>query len=126
MDIQALNFALDIDGDGHIARWEVVHALKWGFTLPGRLLIEGLGNIPVVAQTLGIQASAATGYASFNSFLATVLNLLFWVGLLLFITRIGAHKAPRSSQAGPQEDATTAGHSRYRGPKVRRNDPPAS
>jgi len=76
MNIQALHFVLDIDGNGSVAGWEIIDALKWGFSLPGRLMVEGLGNIPFIAQAFGIQASAATGYASFHSLLATALNLL--------------------------------------------------
>lgn len=114
MELQALNYVVDIDGDGQIAGWEAVHAVKWGFSLPGRLIIEGLGHIPVVADTLGIQASAATGYASFNSLLATILNLLFWVLLFLLITHIGANK----KTVDPEPPETEGSPSRYRGPKV--------
>lgn len=116
MELQALNYVLDIDGDGQIAGWEAIHAIKWGFSLPGRLIIEGLGNIPLVAETLGIQASAATGYASFNSLLATVLNLLFWVILFLLITHIGAHGKTAETNAEAAE--TPDSPQRYRGPRV--------
>jgi len=117
MNIQALHFVLDIDGNGSVAGWEVVEALKWAFSLPGRLMVEGLGNIPPVAGAFHIQASAATGYASFHSLLATVLNLLFWVGCLVLITRIGADRKAANPDAAP-EDAPGMPH--YRGPKARK------
>ncbi|WP_103035720.1 hypothetical protein [Castellaniella caeni] len=115
MNIQALHFVLDIDGNGSISSWEVIDALKWGVTLPGRLLVEGLGNIPLVANTFGIQASAATGYASFNSLLATGVSLVFWVLVLYLLTRIGAQREPKAStQAAPP---VIPGMPHYRGPK---------
>lgn len=117
MNIQALHFVLDIDGDGSIAGWEIIAALKWAFSLPGRLMVEGLGNIPLVADTFHIQASAAAGYASFHSLLATVLNLLFWVGCLVLVTRIGAD----SKADATTTDVTPSGPDgmpHYRGPKT--------
>jgi hypothetical protein len=116
MNIQALHFVLDIDGNGSVAGWEIIDALKWGFSLPGRLMVEGLGNIPFIAQAFGIQASAATGYASFHSLLATALNLLFWVGCLVLVTRIGADRP--AAQAATDESAGTAGIQHYRGPRT--------
>lgn len=117
MNIQALHFVLDIDGNGSFAGWEVIEALKWAFSLPGRLMVEGLGNIPPIADTFHIQASAATGYASFHSLLATALNLLFWVGCLVLITRIGADRKAANPDAAPQD---APGMPHYRGPKARK------
>lgn len=119
MNIQALHFVLDVDGNGSIAGWEIIAALKWAFSLPGRLMVEGLGNIPLVADTFNIQASAATGYASFHSLLATVLTLLFWVGCLVLITRIGAdHKADAADTDAASSGPVGMPH--YRGPKTRK------
>ncbi|MGA0584431.1 MAG: hypothetical protein ACO2ER_11085 [Castellaniella sp.] len=117
MNIQALHFVLDIDGNGSFAGWEVIEALKWAFSLPGRLMVEGLGNVPPIASAFHIQASAATGYASFHSLLATVLNLLFWVSCLVLITRIGADRKSADPETAP-EDAPGMPH--YRGPKARK------
>ena len=117
MNIHALQFALDIDRDGAIAGWEIVETLKWVFSLPGRLMVEGLGNIPIVADTFGIQASAATGYASFHSLLATVLTLLFWVGGLVLITRIGANP-PGDAAPADVDQPVLDGMPHYRGPKA--------
>ncbi|WP_323016607.1 hypothetical protein [Castellaniella sp.] len=117
MNIQALRFVLDIDGNGAIAGWEIIDALKWGFSLPGRLLVEGLGNIPIIADTFNIQASAATGYASFHSLLAAGSNLLFWVLLLYGLTRIGARRSTESAAEPP----ATPGRSRYRGPQPKKH-----
>ena len=121
MNIQALHFVLDIDGNGSVAGWEIIVALKWAFSLPGRLMVEGLGNIPLVADTFHIQASAATGYASFHSLLATVLTLLFWVGCLVLITRVGADR--KTADAAAPDTATAPGAPgmpHYRGPKARK------
>ncbi|MDY0309825.1 MAG: hypothetical protein RBR29_08555 [Castellaniella sp.] len=122
MNIQALHFVLDIDGNGSVAGWEIIEALKWAFSLPGRLMIEGLGNIPFVADAFHIQASAATGYASFHSLPATVLNLTFWVGCLVLITRIGAHRKTTDPAASGTETAPAdvPGMPHYRGPKTRK------
>lgn len=121
MNIQALHFVLDVDGNGSVAGWEVIDALKWAFSLPGRLMVEGLGNIPFIADTFGIRASAATGYASFHSLLATVLTLLFWVGCLVLVTRIGAdRKAPDAAAFDTAAAPGTPGMPRYRGPKARK------
>ncbi|MGB6241587.1 MAG: hypothetical protein WBF69_03790 [Castellaniella sp.] len=117
MNIHALRFVLDIDGNGTIAGWEVIAALKWGFTLPGRLLVEGLGNIPLIANTFDIQASAATGYASFNGLLATGASLLFWVLILYGLTRIGAQNDTESAANTP----AMSGRPRYRGPQPKKH-----
>lgn len=117
MNIYALQFVLDVDHDGSIAGWEILETMKWAFSLPGRLVVEGLGNIPLIADTFGIEASAATGYASFHSLLATVLTLLFWVGCLVLITRIGADPAGDSAPA-QADPPRLAGMPHYRGPKA--------
>lgn len=114
MNIQALHFVLDIDGNGTIERWEVLDAAKWFFSLPGRLLVEGLGNIPLIADTFGIRASAATGYASFHGLLATGASLIFWVLLLVLLTRIGAN---RNGANNATDTASATGTPRYRGPR---------
>ncbi|MHA3903192.1 hypothetical protein ACTPOE_06385 [Castellaniella sp. WN] len=119
MNIQALHFVLDIDGNGSVAGWEIIEALKWAFSLPGRLMVEGLGNIPFVADTFHIQASAATGYASFHSLPATVLTLLFWVGCLVLITRIGADRKVDAADTNAAS-AGSDGTPHYRGPKARK------
>lgn len=117
MNIQALHFVLDIDGNGAIAGWETLNALKWGFTLPGRLLTEALGNIPWVADTFGIQASAATGYASFHSLLATGSSLVFWVLILYGLTCIGAR---RNIDKAPAQPPRVPGMPHYRGPQPKK------
>src|SRR5690606_41207896 len=104
------------DGAGANVEWKYINSQKCVFSLPGRLMVEGLGNIPFIAQAFGIQASAATGYASFHSLLATALNLLFWVGCLVLVTRIGADRP--AAQAATDESAGTADIQHYRGPKA--------
>ncbi|MBV2181791.1 MAG: hypothetical protein KUL86_11245 [Castellaniella sp.] len=116
MNIQALHFMLDADGNGVIAGWEILAALKWFFTLPGRLLVEGLGNIPIIADAFGIQASQATGYASFHGLLATGSSLVFWVLVLYLMTRIGSSHEDDSAPIAPP---AVPGMPHYRGPKHR-------
>lgn len=118
MNIHALRFVLDIDGNGAIAGWEIIAALKWGFTLPGRLLVEGLGNIPFIANTFNIQASAATGYASFHGLLASGSSLLFWVLILYGLTRIGSRSDTEPADAEPP---VIPGRPRYRGPQPKKH-----
>ncbi len=85
MKIEALNFYLDINGDGRYNSWEIWEAVKWVYRLPGNLLVEGVGNVPLLANLLGIQASEATGYASFNNWMVVGFSLLFWLALLIFL-----------------------------------------
>ncbi|WP_322994503.1 hypothetical protein [Castellaniella sp.] len=117
MNIQALHFVLDIDGNNTIAGWEALNALKWGFALPGRLLTEALGNIPWIADTVGIQASAATGYASFHGLLTTGSSLVFWVLILYGLTRIGARK---NTSDAPDQPPRVPGMPHYRGPQPKK------
>ncbi len=88
MKIEALNFYVDINGDGRYSGWELWEAVKWVYHLPGSLLIEGLGNTPYISGWLGIQASEATGYASFNNWIVVLFSLLFWLALLIFLVSI--------------------------------------
>lgn len=118
MNIQALHFVLDADRNGVIAGWEILEAVKWFLTLPGRLLAEGLGNIPIIADIFGIQASQATGYASFDGLLATGSSLVFWVLILYLLTRIGSD---RTDGGTPPEAPSVPGMPHYRGPKSRKH-----
>ncbi len=83
MHIETLNFSMDINGDGVYSRWEIWETLVWAYRLPGNLVVEGLGNVPVLSDLLGIQASQATGYASLNGPVAVALSLVFWLGLIV-------------------------------------------
>lgn len=121
MNIQALHFVLDIDGNGTISGWEILAALKWGYALPGRLVVEGLGSLPLIADTFGIEASPATGYASFNSLLTTGISLVFWAGLLVLLMRIGTKDDTASGTASADANPVGAGTApHYRGPKPKR------
>lgn len=88
MTIRSLAFTLDINGDGTLSPWEYLEALKWLYQLPGRLVIEGLGNIPIVASTLNIQASQATGYSSLYGVAATLISLICWMALFCSIASL--------------------------------------
>lgn len=96
MKMKSLDFALDINGDGVFSPWEYLEALKWIYQLPGRLVMESLGNIPVVASTLNIQASEATGYASLYGLTVTLISLLCW--LVLFCSIISLTSRERNAR----------------------------
>lgn len=101
MKVEALNFYLDINGDGRYNGWEIWEAVKWVYRLPGNLLIEGLGNVPFLASLLGIEASEATGYGSFNNWMVVGFSLLFWLALLMLLASFkrDTDAAPEPGQA---------------------------
>lgn len=101
MHIESLNFSMDINGDGVYSRWEVWETVVWAYRLPGNLVMEGLGHVPVLSDLLGIKASAATGYASLNGTVAVTLSLVFWLAIVVGLlsassraTAAGATKKP--------------------------------
>lgn len=100
MKIEALNFYIDMNGDGRYNGWEVWETVKWVYRLPGNLLIEGVGNVPLLANLLGVQASETTGYASFNNWMVVGFSLLFWLALLIFLASFkrDTDTAPEASQ----------------------------
>lgn len=101
MYVKSFVWAIDLNGDGAYSTWEVWEAAKWGFRLPGNLLLEGLGHIPYLSSLLSIQASEATGYGSLNGGLASSLSLLIWVVAIVSLLAL-------SSPAPTQEDNGTA------------------
>ncbi|MBP6018714.1 MAG: hypothetical protein KA735_04425 [Burkholderiaceae bacterium] len=109
MKIEALNFYIDINGDGRYNGWEIWEAVKWVYRLPGNLLIEGVGNVPFLAGLLNIQASEATGYASFNNWMVVGFSLLFWLALLMFLASFkhDTDDAPAQAQAQAQAETPT-------------------
>jgi len=103
MQIMSLSHQLDLNGDGTLSRWEFLEALKWAYHLPGNLIMEGLGNVPHLSTWLGIEASAATGYASLGSLPAVVLSLIFWVSVLcgLFSLHMPARRQKEQTVSKP-------------------------
>ncbi|SHI21527.1 hypothetical protein [Pollutimonas bauzanensis] len=79
MNIQSLHLVVDLNGDGRYSLWELWEAVKLVYRLPGNLMVEGLGHIPYLSTALHIQATPATGYASFDGLIAVTLALIFWV-----------------------------------------------
>lgn len=102
MNIQSLQFVLDINRDGRYSTWEYWEAIKWVYTLPGRLLVEFLGNIPTVASTVGIRASAQDGYASLGSIWVTAISLIFWVAVLIWLMSL--HRNDEPDQTAVSQD----------------------
>lgn len=84
MHFQSLQWVIDLNADGHVSMWELWETLRWVFRIPGSLVVEFIGQFPALAQILGIQASAATGYASLTGLLAKVLSFFFWLPLLVW------------------------------------------
>lgn len=100
MHIETLNFSMDINGDGVYSRWEIWETLVWAYRLPGNLVVEALGNVPVISDMFGIQASAATGYASLNGPVAVALSLVFWLAVLFALVGMtsGSDSAPKKPE----------------------------
>jgi len=96
MNIESLKMVVDINRDGSYSLWELWEAVTFVYRLPGNLMVEGLGNIPYVADFLGIQASSATGYASLNSLWAIGLSLLFWMLAIFTVLTLGSPEAPEA------------------------------
>ncbi|HRK84794.1 MAG TPA: hypothetical protein PK461_03710, partial [Alcaligenes faecalis] len=63
----------------------LIDTLRWLYRIPGSLLVEAMGNAPVLSDMLGIQASAARGYASLQGGLVNILSLMFWAMLILWV-----------------------------------------
>ena len=85
MHIQTFQWVIDANGDGSISLSDIIETLRWIYRIPGSLVVEALGNTPVVSDMLRIQASQETGYASLNGGLASILSLLFWAVLILWL-----------------------------------------
>lgn len=94
MNIQALNFSMDVNGDGTISRWELWETVIWIYRLPGNLVVEGVGHIPFVSDLLGIHASQDAGYASLDGSLAVALSLLFWLAVVFLLVSLTSGDAP--------------------------------
>jgi len=97
MNIESLNLIVDINRDGVYSPWEIWETAKSVYRIPGNLVVEGLGNIPVVSDVLHIQASQATGYASLNGMLAAFLSLLFWLVAVISLLSLASPDDPESN-----------------------------
>lgn len=93
MNIQSLNFSVDINRDGHYSAWELWDILKVVYRLPGNLLVEGLGHIPPIASLLNIDATPANGYGSLDGLLSVTLSLLFWIIVIFGMLTLASPKA---------------------------------
>ncbi|NYT76512.1 hypothetical protein H0A71_05870 [Alcaligenaceae bacterium] len=82
MSIQSLNLVIDLNGDGSYSLLEISEFLRTLYRLPGNVMVEGLGHIPYLSSFLGIEASKATGYGSFDGLLSISLSLIFWVAVV--------------------------------------------
>src|SRR5690625_4452525 len=69
--------------DNGLTRDNILELAIWLYRLPGNLIMEGIGNLPLVPELLNIHASASAGYGSLNGTISHALSLLFWVALLL-------------------------------------------
>lgn len=90
MNIESLKLVIDLNGDGSYSLLEISELLRTLYRLPGNLMVEGLGHIPYVSSLLGIEASRATGYGSFNGLLSISLSLLFWVAAVFAVLTLSS------------------------------------
>jgi hypothetical protein len=98
MTIQSLAFSLDANQDGAYSAWELWEVCKALYHLPGNLVVEALGQLPIAQHFLHIEASAATGYGSLNGTLAIALSLAFWVAILFTVLTVASPTDPESLQ----------------------------
>ncbi|NYT85430.1 hypothetical protein [Pollutimonas harenae] len=123
MNIQSFVWTIDLNGNGAYSAWELWEAAKWVYRIPGNLLLEGLGHVPYLSSLLHIHASEATGYASLNGGMASLLSLVIWVAAIFSVltlssptvyeddstldsgqSLIGMSTAANRQIAGPQKD----------------------
>ena len=100
--MQTFQWIIDANGDGIYSLNEILQTLRWAFRIPGSLVVETLGSIPVLSDVLRIQASEATGYASLRGGLVNILSLFFWAALCLWFLEVNSkpraeppHRKPR-------------------------------
>lgn len=105
MQFQTFQWVMDINADGHLSSWELWETIRWIFRMPGSLVIELLGQFPLIAKPLGIAASAATGYGSLDGLLAKLFSFLFWVPLLIALLSLSSK--PKRRQYYLDENPTT-------------------
>jgi hypothetical protein len=90
MNIESLNLLINANHDD-ISLAGAWHALQGLYMVPGNLLLEILGNIPVTANLFHIQASQQTGYFSLNSWFSALFSLLFWLCVLVELGNVKDH-----------------------------------
>jgi len=88
MKIESFNWIVDANHDGRISLNELGHTLLWLYQIPGNLVVETLGHVPVAAHLFHIQASAQAGYYSLNSWFSFVFSLFFWLYALLELSNL--------------------------------------
>ena len=99
MALQSLQYTLDTNLDGSLSAWEIWEAAKFLYRLPGNLAVEGMGNIPMLADALRIQASPATGYESLGGTLSLAISLVAWVALLFWLLTVTSPSVPAQTPA---------------------------
>ena len=92
--MHTFQWIIDTNGDGIYSLNEIIQTLHWVFRIPGSLVIETLGSVPILSDLLHIRASEATGYASLHGGLVNILSLLFWAILCLWF--LETNSKPRS------------------------------
>lgn len=107
MALRSLQYTLDANLDGSVSVWEIWEAAKFLYRLPGNLAVEGMGNIPMLADALRIQASPATGYESLGGTLSLAISLAAWVALLFWLLTVTSPSVP--AQTASEESASPGG-----------------
>lgn len=100
--MQTFQWIIDANGDGIYSLNEILQTMRWGFRIPGSLIIETLGSIPALADLLNIRASDATGYASLRGGLVNILSLFFWASLCLWFLEVSAKPRTEPAQRNPR------------------------
>ncbi|MEJ6667455.1 MAG: hypothetical protein QNL48_07605 [Alcaligenes aquatilis] len=100
--MQTFQWIIDANGDGIYSLNEILQTMRWGFRIPGSLIIETLGSIPALADLLNIRASDATGYASLRGGLVNILSLFFWASLCLWFLEASSKPRTEPAQRDPR------------------------
>lgn len=113
MNIQSLALRIDANNDGVYNMWELWDVAKAIYRLPGNLVVEGLGNLPLVANFLNINASVNSGYSSLNGTLAVAISLVFWVAILFTVLTVTSPSAPLEEDGNTLTNAGQAPSSQH-------------
>src|SRR3546814_16755332 len=86
MKIESFHWIIAANHDGSISLAEIWHTLQCLYQIPGNLVIEALGHIPVTAELFHIHASEQAGYYSLHTWFSAAFSLFFWLFVLFAIS----------------------------------------
>src|SRR3546814_10734622 len=91
MKIESFHWIIDANHDGSISLAEIWHTLQWLYQIPGNLVIDALGHIPVTAELFHIHASDQAGYYILNNCFSAAFSLFFWLFVLFSLSNLKAY-----------------------------------